>query len=432
MWGKPAALDLESKFTEAGLGNVQVSDFRNFAHGRHNWIAKHGKTSGLIALVTEEDKEIAERTLDLIPREAKRMIVQSKAPAPVAALSLLVQVMNLVGKAAELKEIDPARPHVADFGRRLYHLKIGTILKDNPFRSQDPQYAAIERKSGSPYGRLSEQERAYWTSAYRSFTSSLENDLFGGIVLDYDGPICETRRRFEGPDAEVAKLLTDLLNRDLVIGIATGRGKSVANDMRKIIPSSFWPRVMVGYYNGSDIAALTDTKHPNKDSATDLTLSKIGSAIEEDEILRTGTKIECRPKQITIQPIGRQTAEQIIISIQLLIQRLGITDVRVFSSEHSVDVVAKGVSKRDLVESVIERLIALGRKSEVLSIGDRGKWPGNDFELLNGPATLSVNSVSTSPESCWNLAPRGHRNTQATIDYLSKLKTEGGAVRFHQ
>src|SRR5690606_38597454 len=31
------AIDLESKFTEAAVGNLQIADYRNFAHGRHHW-----------------------------------------------------------------------------------------------------------------------------------------------------------------------------------------------------------------------------------------------------------------------------------------------------------------------------------------------------------------------------------------------------------
>lgn len=37
-----AAVDLESKFSEAARGTVQLADFRNFAHGRHHWLAKRG------------------------------------------------------------------------------------------------------------------------------------------------------------------------------------------------------------------------------------------------------------------------------------------------------------------------------------------------------------------------------------------------------
>src|SRR5947209_11059769 len=62
-----AAVDLESKFTEAALGAVQIADYRNFAHGRHHWLAKHGQTTGVLAFVTEDDREIANKTLRLIP-----------------------------------------------------------------------------------------------------------------------------------------------------------------------------------------------------------------------------------------------------------------------------------------------------------------------------------------------------------------------------
>lgn len=33
----PVALDIESKFSEGAVGNTQLADYRNFAHGRFNW-----------------------------------------------------------------------------------------------------------------------------------------------------------------------------------------------------------------------------------------------------------------------------------------------------------------------------------------------------------------------------------------------------------
>jgi len=36
---KPAAVDIESKLTEAALAHAQVTDYRNFGHGRHYWLA---------------------------------------------------------------------------------------------------------------------------------------------------------------------------------------------------------------------------------------------------------------------------------------------------------------------------------------------------------------------------------------------------------
>lgn len=64
----PAAVDLESKFSEAALGAVQLADYRNFAHGRHHWLAKRGEETGVLALITAEDRELAESLLALFPK----------------------------------------------------------------------------------------------------------------------------------------------------------------------------------------------------------------------------------------------------------------------------------------------------------------------------------------------------------------------------
>ena len=45
------AIHLESNFTEAALGNLQFTDYRNFAHGRHHWLAKRGHDSAVLAFV---------------------------------------------------------------------------------------------------------------------------------------------------------------------------------------------------------------------------------------------------------------------------------------------------------------------------------------------------------------------------------------------
>ena len=65
------AIDLESKFTEAAIGNLHYADWRNFAHGRHHWLAKRGKESAIVALIGDDDEKLAERTLALIPDEVR-------------------------------------------------------------------------------------------------------------------------------------------------------------------------------------------------------------------------------------------------------------------------------------------------------------------------------------------------------------------------
>ena len=62
-----AAVDLESRFAEAALQDLFISDYRNFAHGRHNWLAKRPDSTAVLAFVTPDDREIASKTLSLFP-----------------------------------------------------------------------------------------------------------------------------------------------------------------------------------------------------------------------------------------------------------------------------------------------------------------------------------------------------------------------------
>jgi hypothetical protein len=65
--GTSAAADIESKFSETALGAVQLADFRNFAHGRHHWLLARAHNTGVLAIVTNEDEVLAEKTLALLP-----------------------------------------------------------------------------------------------------------------------------------------------------------------------------------------------------------------------------------------------------------------------------------------------------------------------------------------------------------------------------
>jgi hypothetical protein len=105
-----------------------------------------------------------------------------------------------------------------------------------------------------------------------------------------------------------------------------------------------------------------------------------------------------------------------------------LAGVRVLRSGHSVDILAPGVSKLAVVRWAAE--LAGCSTDEVLCVGDQGCWPGNDHELLGTPLSLSANVTSADPDRCWNLAPAGSSESQATLGYLSLLKKSRGWLRF--
>ncbi len=118
-----AAADLESKFTEAAIGHAQVADYRNFAHGRHHWLARHGEKSGVLAFVTPAERELARKTLGLLPKEVAVVRVDLPEGGVTGGLTAIVLAIYLAGMAGEARGIDPGRPTVPTFGRKIYHLR---------------------------------------------------------------------------------------------------------------------------------------------------------------------------------------------------------------------------------------------------------------------------------------------------------------------
>jgi hypothetical protein len=104
-----------------------------------------------------------------------------------------------------------------------------------------------------------------------------------------------------------------------------------------------------------------------------------------------------------------------------IISKRDLPGIRIFESSHSIDIVLSDVSKRSLVSIVEEMAVCLNKPKCALCIGDRGEWPGNDYDLLTSPYSLSVDSISPDPNSCWNLAPAGHRGVQATLSYINSI-----------
>ncbi|HQU44226.1 MAG TPA: hypothetical protein PK867_15505, partial [Pirellulales bacterium] len=75
-----AAVDLESKFTESALGQVQICDYRQFAHGRHHWLAKRAADTAVLSIESLDDELVASQTLALLPKEipVHRLVVRRK------------------------------------------------------------------------------------------------------------------------------------------------------------------------------------------------------------------------------------------------------------------------------------------------------------------------------------------------------------------
>lgn len=418
---KTVAIEIESKFIEAALGNVQVADFRQFAHGRHHWLAKRGEESAVLALSIESDP--ADETLGLLPKSVPSMVLNLPHDGPVACLAGIVQAFDLVRQAGVARDIDPGDPGVPSFGRELYNLNVFTRSRPARAGSLAAPEVAIERKTRT----VASTPPEVWRGAHAAFLDRLAKARVAAIVADYDGTLCDEARRFDPLSSEVAEELTRLLRLGLHLGVATGRGQSVRKQLRKAVPEEFWHRVIVGYYNGSDIGLLSEGDRPDGTEAVLEPLKQVAELLLRLQPFLGIELPELRRNQITLKS-DAFSVEQLWQRVQGLVAPHLFPAVIVLRSGHSVDVLAPGVSKLAVVKRIGD--IANCEENEVLCIGDQGCWPGNDHALLGTPLSLSSNIVSADPERCWNLAPAGVRESQATLGYLQLLKRSQGAVRF--
>ena len=424
------AVDLESKFTEAALGNLQLADYRNFAHGRHHWLAKRGDKSGVLAFTSARDHALADRTLALIPSEIPTARIELKGSPSALALGSLIATLWITGWAGHARGIDPGRPGVPEFGRKLYHLPLSLHKRTSTAGGlSERDAAALTRKTGVPPSRLSALGRLeYWRDALNCFRDRIRETTFTGIVLDYDGTVVDTRHRSKPPHYNMTKELVRLLEAGVHLGIATGRGKSVREALQASLPETLWPLVFVGYYNGAEVAALADDSVPDGASEPCEDLVPLACALRvQPEIAEVAAQTE-RRFQITLEAKRMVQSNRLWDLIHQAVLLSGCSDVMVTRSGHSIDIVAPGVSKLN----VLTRLCEFTADKRVLRIGDQGRWPGNDCELLQDKFALSVDQTNVDPETCWNLGPRGQRGRMVTMNYLRALQTRSGELKFQR
>lgn len=411
-WLGAVAIDIESRFTEAALGNVQIADFRNFAHGRHHWLAKRGSRTHVLALVSPRCRELAAQTLACFPPEVSTSTWHVADDAPERVVELLIRAMHLAGKAAKRLGYDAGRPGVPEFGERIYELKAAVV----PALQSESRQLAVDRKARSGAG-LGPEQRELLNQGCDRFEKSLVDTTFVGVVFDYDGTLVTTERKLDPIQPELAQALNRLAKEGLVLGFATGRGKSVHEMLRSAIHQAHWPRCWIGYYNGGAIRTLAEGHEGIASGEATATIKAAAQILEASRRL-PGVTLDTRPRQITVASKSIDELE-LWRTVREVLDVAGLAGLKVVRSSHSVDVLDGAVSKANFVRRLAETIGSV--ESAFLKIGDRGQWPGNDAELLAMSHGLSVDEVSSDTDSCWNLLP-SLSGPAATCAYLEQLQ----------
>lgn len=417
------ACDAEARLHETGLATVQATDYRNFAHGRHAGLARRLSETTVVGLIGPEHEHLAHRTLSELPKKADVHTIVTTLPWPCGVLDLLAGSMRLIVPAAKQQKLNPARPGVGPFGRRLYHLAV-----NEP--GATPLSLPVSRKLMS-VGRLRNDDsiRAAFENALEKWMRDLHETQFKGIVLDYDGTCCTTEGRYELPQPDIRAELERVLDAGLVVGFASGRGGSLHRDLRKWVPKKNWNRIALGLYNGAVLVGLSEDL-----SGQTLCTSFLADA--RDRLAASPFShliaIEAHTHQVEVRlkSVHSWSGVGLATVTREILERYPPLPVKIVASAHSVDIVAGSTTKRTVLETV--RTTCGGN---VLAIGDQGHTGGNDFEMLAAmTTTLSVDRCSADPTRCWNLDEKGHRGPALLKRYLRAIRIgrRGAAFRWGQ
>lgn len=116
----PVAYDMESRFSEGSVGCLQLSDYRNFAHGRFNWFHQRKGQTAIMALVTPESATVADGILSEIPAEIPVLRIVTDFCGSKGTMDLLLKSMYIAKFLGQRWGLDIGAPNVAEFGRIIH------------------------------------------------------------------------------------------------------------------------------------------------------------------------------------------------------------------------------------------------------------------------------------------------------------------------
>lgn len=401
---RAAIVDLEARLSETGLSAIQIADLRNFAHGRHVGVARHSGELSVVFFADPTTIQLTEKTAALLPDDVDVRVLDSEQPFPASAIELVGRSMALTAATGYAIGVDPAKPGVPRFGRQLYRL--------TPSASQhtiDP----VERKLDAQ--GMPRSQRGPTEQALQAWVASVGTVELSALVLDYDGTCCSADDRFKPLSDPVAERLASLASQGLTIAFASGRGKSLHEEVRRWMPANRWDDTLLGMYNGSVLLALNEEVGDYSKASGILAIAaqRLRESDETCDYL-----LEERSTQVGVTSPAGAAGQLLLPVVQSVLGRHPAVEVRVAASGHSVDIIESTKSKSEVVDALELR----GHKN-VLAIGDQGQPGGNDFQLLSRtPWSLSVDKVSPDLSRCWNLSAGRHSGPDALLAYLRCLK----------
>lgn len=419
---RPLSLLLETSLWEASLCPVQVTDMRNFAHGRHSWIHHHGEETVILGLTGQSSIASWQSIVGALPSGNGVLDFDFAGCGRRINLLALIDGLFWIEAIGSVVGIDPGKPGIGDFGRVMYEdrslKEMAEIL---------PPAVRQKRMAAARAGRATHAPDEL-CDAFEAKVRCLTSTDIGAVVMDFDGTVVSTQDRVGAPSPDIVTELERLSELGVAIGFASGRGGSLGEQLRRDFPTKMIPKFLVGYFNGGHLLSA-DVDLEDARPEHDPVIEEVAAWLANAPGLM-GSSI-LKPKEIQLSVgfndlVNPTTFKMRILECPAVRERR----VKVLSSGHSFDIIPSGSNKLSVV-AALEQAVGPGR--EVLSIGDSGTRLGNDYSLLMRDFGVSVGDVCPVPDGCWSLFGSRKMGPEALLKILrSMLPSSSGGIRLNR
>ncbi len=150
-YSEPVAMDFESVLAETGMASAQVTDFRNYCHGRFIFAANHTRhnrkghklnesDAAIVFLVTPRNKKVVEYLRNLaVPTNMPILTIETDYDSPLATIDLLIK----------------ANVFLADLGEKGYGINPNSPPNYSHIDKEDPISKVLFKSELNGFGEMS-------------------------------------------------------------------------------------------------------------------------------------------------------------------------------------------------------------------------------------------------------------------------------------
>jgi len=110
-WGMPAMMDFESKLVEGGVCTVEVSEMKNFTHGRYMNTFKNRANRGFIIFESPDEEELSRFLQDKLDRYIRPLtVVKTSRDGVPGSIELVLKSLYLAWNIGKRKDKDISSP----------------------------------------------------------------------------------------------------------------------------------------------------------------------------------------------------------------------------------------------------------------------------------------------------------------------------------